>query len=81
MLQSATGVDGLDPGRFVVLNWRAVCGVPGLPRRHPQYCFATLNATQQMTLADGTILSPALGIGAFAELTLVAAGQCTEVPR
>jgi S-(hydroxymethyl)mycothiol dehydrogenase len=34
-----------------------------------------------MTLEDGTPLSPALGIGAFAELTLVAAGQCTEVPR
>ena len=35
-----------------------------------------------MTLADGTVLSPALGIGAFAEKTLVAAGQCTKVdPR
>jgi len=35
-----------------------------------------------MTLADGTALSPALGIGAFAEKTLVAAGQCTKVdPR
>jgi S-(hydroxymethyl)mycothiol dehydrogenase len=32
-----------------------------------------------MTLADGTPLSPALGIGAFAERTLVAAGQCTKV--
>ena len=32
-----------------------------------------------MTLADGTPLSPALGIGAFAEKTLVAAGQCTKV--
>ena len=32
-----------------------------------------------MTLADGTALSPALGIGAFAEKTLVAAGQCTKV--
>jgi S-(hydroxymethyl)mycothiol dehydrogenase len=32
-----------------------------------------------MTLADGTELSPALGIGAFAEKTLVAAGQCTKV--
>jgi S-(hydroxymethyl)mycothiol dehydrogenase len=32
-----------------------------------------------MTLADGTVLSPALGIGAFAEKTLVAAGQCTKV--
>ena len=32
-----------------------------------------------MTLADGTQLSPALGIGAFVEKTLVAAGQCTKV--
>jgi S-(hydroxymethyl)mycothiol dehydrogenase len=32
-----------------------------------------------MTLADGTVLSPALGIGAFAELTLVHSGQCTKV--
>jgi S-(hydroxymethyl)mycothiol dehydrogenase len=35
-----------------------------------------------MTLTDGTELSPALGIGAFAEKTLVHAGQCTKVdPR
>jgi D-arabinose 1-dehydrogenase-like Zn-dependent alcohol dehydrogenase len=35
-----------------------------------------------MTLADGTPLTPALGIGAFAEKTLVAAGQATKVdPR
>jgi S-(hydroxymethyl)mycothiol dehydrogenase len=35
-----------------------------------------------MTLADGTVLAPALGIGAFADKTLVAAGQCTKVdPR
>jgi S-(hydroxymethyl)mycothiol dehydrogenase len=32
-----------------------------------------------MTLEDGTELSPALGIGAFIEKTLVAAGQCTKV--
>jgi len=32
-----------------------------------------------MTLTDGTELSPALGIGAFIEKTLVAAGQCTKV--
>jgi S-(hydroxymethyl)mycothiol dehydrogenase len=32
-----------------------------------------------MTLTDGTELSPALGIGAFAEKTLVHAGQCTKV--
>jgi S-(hydroxymethyl)mycothiol dehydrogenase len=77
------GVVGLAPGDFVVLNWRAVCGECRACRRgRPWYCFATFNATQKMTLADGTPLSPALGIGAFADKTLVAAGQCTKVdPR
>jgi S-(hydroxymethyl)mycothiol dehydrogenase len=74
------GVSGLAAGDFVILNWRAVCGDCRACRRgEPWYCFATHNATQRMTLADGTALSPALGIGAFTELTLVAAGQCTKV--
>jgi S-(hydroxymethyl)mycothiol dehydrogenase len=74
------GVAEVAPGDFVVLNWRAVCGRCRACRRgRPWYCFATHNATQRMTLADGTELSPALGIGAFAEKTLVAAGQCTKV--
>jgi S-(hydroxymethyl)mycothiol dehydrogenase len=73
-------VTGVAPGDFVVLNWRAVCGdCRACNRGEPQYCFATHNATQKMTLEDGTELSPALGIGAFAEKTLVAAGQCTKV--
>ena len=73
-------VRDLAPGDFVILNWRAVCGTCRACRRgEPWYCFATFNATQKMTLADGTELSPALGIGAFAEKTLVAAGQCTKV--
>jgi S-(hydroxymethyl)mycothiol dehydrogenase len=73
-------VTAVAPGDFVVLNWRAVCGDCRSCRRgRPQYCFATHNATQKMTLADGTPLSPALGIGAFAGKTLVAAGQCTKV--
>ncbi|GAA4716155.1 S-(hydroxymethyl)mycothiol dehydrogenase [Phytohabitans rumicis] len=75
------GVTGVQPGDFVILNWRAVCGqCRACLRGRPWYCFATFNATQKMTLADGTALSPALGIGAFAEKTLVAAGQCTKVP-
>jgi S-(hydroxymethyl)mycothiol dehydrogenase len=75
-------VRGLEPGAFVILNWRAVCGTCRACRKgKPQYCFATFNATQPMTLENGTPLSPALGIGAFTELTLVAAGQCTEVAR
>jgi S-(hydroxymethyl)mycothiol dehydrogenase len=74
------GVTDVAPRDFVVLNWRAVCGQCRACRKgKPQLCFATHNATQKMTLADGTELSPALGIGAFAEKTLVAGGQCTKV--
>src|SRR5690349_17283019 len=73
-------VTGVAPGDFVVLNWRAVCGeCRACKRGDLHYCFNTHNATQKMTLTDGTELSPALGIGAFAEKTLVAAGQCTKV--
>jgi S-(hydroxymethyl)mycothiol dehydrogenase len=74
------GVTNVVPGDLVVLNWRAVCGQCRACRRgRPWYCFDTHNATQPMTLEDGTPLSPALGIGAFADKTLVAAGQCTKI--
>ncbi|MGY4098758.1 S-(hydroxymethyl)mycothiol dehydrogenase [Nocardia sp. R16R-3T] len=74
------GVDSVAVGDFVVLNWRAVCGSCRACRRgRPQYCFDTYNASQRMTLEDGTELTPALGIGAFADKTLVHEGQCTLV--
>lgn len=74
------GVSEVAPGDYVILNWRAVCGqCRACLRGRPQYCFDTHNASQKMTLLDGTELSPALGIGAFAEKTLVHAGQCTKV--
>ena len=78
--QVGEGVTDLEPGDFVVLNWRAVCGSCRACRRgKPWYCFNTHNAAQPMTLKDGTALSPALGVGAFAEKTLVHSGQCTKV--
>jgi S-(hydroxymethyl)mycothiol dehydrogenase len=74
------GVTDVAPGDFVVLNWRAVCGqCRACAKGKPWYCFNTHNAKQKMTLTDGTELSPALGIGAFIEKTLVASGQCTKV--
>jgi S-(hydroxymethyl)mycothiol dehydrogenase len=78
--QVGAGVESVAVGDFVILNWRAVCGqCRACKRGRPQYCFDTFNATQKMTLEDGTALTPALGIGAFAEKTLVHAGQCTKV--
>ena len=74
------GVTGVGPGDYVVIAWRAPCGCcRSCMRGRPWYCFDSANAAQPMTLTDGTALSPALGIGAFAELTLVAAGQCVRV--
>jgi S-(hydroxymethyl)mycothiol dehydrogenase len=73
-------VTSVAPGYFVILNWRAVCGqCRACKRGRPWYCFNTHNAAHPMTRRDGSPLSPALGIGAFAERTLVAAGQCTPV--
>lgn len=74
------GVTAVAPGDFVILNWRAVCGqCRACKRGRPHLCFDTFNAAQKMTLTDGTELTPALGIGAFADKTLVHAGQCTKV--
>ena len=74
------GVTNVEPGDFVVLNWRAVCGrCRACKRGRPHLCFDTFNAAQPMTLTDGTALTPALGIGAFADKTLVHEGQCTKV--
>ena len=73
-------VTHVAPGDFVVLNWRAVCGqCRACKRGEPWYCFDTHNASKKMTLEDGTELTPALGIGAFADKTLVHEGQCTKV--
>ncbi|ABW14426.1 Alcohol dehydrogenase zinc-binding domain protein [Parafrankia sp. EAN1pec] len=74
------GVTSVVPGDYVVLAWRAPCGTcRSCLRGAPWYCFDSRNAVNPMTLQDGTPLSPALGIGAFTPLTLVAAGQCVKV--
>src|SRR5947209_7401327 len=73
-------VGNVAPGDFVVLAWRAPCGrCRSCLRGRPWYCFDSANAAQKMTRPDGTPLSPALGIGAFTELSLVAAGQAVKV--
>ena len=74
------GVTAVVPGQSVIVAWRAPCGqCRSCLRGRPWYCFDSRNATQRMTLADGTPLTAAIGIGAFSELCLVAAGQCVPV--
>ncbi len=74
-------VTHVSEGDYVVLNWRAVCGECRACRKgEPKYCFDTHNASKKLTLTDtGEELEPALGIGAFAEKTLVHEKQCTKV--
>lgn len=75
-------VEAVAVGDVVAFTWRAVCGQCRACRRgRPQYCFDTYDAAQSMTLADGTALTPPLGIGVFADKTLVHPGQCTKVDR
>ena len=74
------GVSNVAPGDFVIIAWRAPCGnCRSCLRGRPWYCFDSMNAAQPMTLADGSPLSAALGIGAFTELSLVHAGQAVKV--
>jgi S-(hydroxymethyl)mycothiol dehydrogenase len=73
-------VTGLEPGDHVVLAWRAPCGrCRSCVRGRPWYCFASRTAIGTATLQDGTPLTAALGIGAFAARALVAAGQAVKV--
>lgn len=78
--QVGENVTHVQVGDFVVLNWRAVCGECRACKKGVQkYCFNTFNASKKMTLDDGTELTPALGIGAFIDRTLVHELQCTKV--
>ena len=73
-------VAGLRPGDQVVLAWRAPCGrCRSCARGRPWHCFDSRTATRTPALQDGTPLTTALGIGGFAGLALVAAGQAVKV--
>jgi S-(hydroxymethyl)mycothiol dehydrogenase len=73
-------VTAVAPGDRVVLAWRAPCQQCRACRRgRPWYCFDSRHQGSPMTLTDGTPLSPALGLGAFAEKTLVGEGACIRI--
>ena len=76
--RSARG-SACGPGDFVILNWRAPCGRAGLPSRPALVLLRHRQRRPADDPGDGTPLCPALGIGAFAEKTLVAAGQAVQL--
>ena len=76
------GVVNVAEGDYVILAWRAPCGLCRFCRAgQPHYCAASLNASQKMTTMDGTVLTPILGIGTFCTHTLVHSAQCIKVDK
>lgn len=74
------GVDGLEVGDRVMLNWRAPCGRCGFCRSgRPSYCAKPLVAGERLRRSNGEALGRVLGLGTFASHTVVAAGQCVPV--
>jgi len=74
------GVTSVGPGDFVVLNWRAVCGrVPVLSARASPVLLFDAQRDAEDDAPRRHRARARTRIGAFAEKTLVAAGQCTKV--
>ncbi|MDP9435789.1 MAG: S-(hydroxymethyl)mycothiol dehydrogenase [Actinomycetota bacterium] len=75
-----SSVTAVAAGDRVVLAWRAPCGrCRACARGRHHLCFDSRHQGSTMTLEDGTPLSPALGLGAFAEKTLVGEGACVKI--
>lgn len=73
-------VTNVKAGDYVILAWRAPCGLCRFCQiGQPHLCAASLNATQKMTTDDGQVLTPILGIGTFCTHTLVHARQCVPI--
>ena len=74
------GVDASRVGEYVILAWRAPCGVCRFCKiGQPRYCAASLNAEKRMRSMNGELLSPVLGIGTFCTHTLVHERQAVPV--
>jgi S-(hydroxymethyl)mycothiol dehydrogenase len=74
------GVTNVKEGDYVILAWRAPCGLCRFSQvGKPHLCSASLNATQTTTTLDGEVLTPILGIGTFCTHTLVHSRQCVPI--
>jgi len=77
-----TGVSEPRVGDYVILAWRAPCGVCRFCRQGRLHlCAASLNAQPRQHTPTGTFPVPLLGIGTFASHTVVAARQAIAVSR
>ena len=76
------GVPKERVGDYVILAWRAPCGqCRSCQRGVPHLCFNSLNAQPRQKDQGGETLPTIMGMGTFAEYTVVAAGQAVTVPR
>ena len=76
------GVSRPAVGDYVILAWRAPCGkCRSCLRGVPHLCFESLNAVPRQHTPAGDVVPTIMGLGTFAEYTVVAAGQAVPVPR
>jgi Zn-dependent alcohol dehydrogenase len=76
-----TGVEQIAPGDRVVLGWHTACGECGMcVRGLPRQCKRPPAAAGRLHQTDGTVLSPVLRTGTFANRTVVPAAAAVKIP-
>jgi S-(hydroxymethyl)mycothiol dehydrogenase len=75
-------VRSVEPGDRVVIAWRAPCGqCPSCRRDDPRRCSSQLRARRRAHRLDGSLLTPMLRCGAFADRAIVHEACAVRVPR
>jgi len=75
-------VTSVEPGDRVVIAWRAPCGeCPSCLRGDPRRCSSQLRARRRAHRLDGSLLTPMLRCGTFADRAIVHEACAVRVPR
>ena len=74
-------VTSVEPGDRVVIAWRAPCGeCPSCRRGDPRRCSSQLRARRRAHRLDGSLLTPMLRCGTFADRAIVHEACAVRVP-
>jgi len=77
-----TEVTSVETGDRVVIAWRAPCGeCPSCRRSDPRRCSSQLRAKRRANRLDGSLLTPMLRCGTFADRAIVHEACAVRVPR